>query len=150
MYLKVYRYLWSLLIGQTLKYSQIQMIRKIQAEMCKANSVFFILLLKRSTRITIPVLHIFVFPSITPFNCGRSFELDVLILAVTSIWISYNCFITSPGCRSDPFSCGSLFGPKRDRGGWALHRGQAREAFTGAGNVPIHCWRGNQASSQGS
>lgn len=60
------------------------------------------------------------------------------------------CYVdASPGGRSDPFSCGSLFGPKCDWGGGTLHRGQAREAVTGAGNIAIHCWRGNQASSQG-
>lgn len=60
-----------------------------------------------------------------------------------------NCSFSPPGGRADPFSCGSLFSPKRNRGGRTLHRGQAREAVAGAGNVPIHRGRGYQASGQG-
>ena len=65
------------------------------------------------------------------------------------LWMLSNCSFSPPGGRADPFSCGSLFSPKRNRGGRTLHRGQTREAVTGAGNVPIHRGRGYQASGQG-
>lgn len=58
--------------------------------------------------------------------------------------------VPSPGCGFDPFSRGRLFSPERNSGGGTLHRGQAWEAFVGAGDIEIHCGGGNQASGQGS
>lgn len=57
--------------------------------------------------------------------------------------------MVSLGGWIDPVSGRCVFGQERYGRGWALHRGSAREAITGEGNVPIHRSRGHQTSGQG-